>query len=310
MRTDDPAVEIGFGIDGLTAPSTRQPFHSVPRAAVAEAVPVATGIAGQACTGVGAVAFDAARNGLVVCGTGNVWSDVGGCPAGTLSGDSGCVPCGAQAVLDEGPLYFWTLDDSGSTAVDATGRKDATYVGSIARSSSTPVFGSQGVTFSAGTTRIRATSFNPPVGDNTVMGWVQTTVDEAGLVSYAISGQANEWLPLYRPAQLSYLLRGAQEDTAVFFGDGNWHHVATSRVESTGVVTIYIDGQQAGTLTIGPGQSPAGGGTLVLGQEQDSVDGGFDANQALVGGLDDVAIFTSALDGPTIERIYRAQQCE
>ena len=74
--------------------------------------------------------------------------------------------------------------------------------------------------------------------------------------------------------------------------DGNRHHVAVSWDSSNGAVEFYIDGQNKESFTgYQTGLPLDGGGTLVLGNDQDSIDGGYDPNQAFKGVLYDVRVF-------------------
>ncbi|MDJ0924487.1 MAG: S8 family serine peptidase, partial [Acidimicrobiia bacterium] len=84
------------------------------------------------------------------------------------------------------------------------------------------------------------------------------------------------------------------------FADNQWHHFAVTRDSSTDQVTLFIDGISKGTksavlnpLTIDPGG-------LLLGQEQDTVGGGFDPTQAFVGSMDEVRLYTRILTNTEI----------
>ena len=76
--------------------------------------------------------------------------------------------------------------------------------------------------------------------------------------------------------------------------DGTWHHIAVTWRSSDGETKIYADGAPT-THTTAPGTFIAPLGTLVLGQEQDSVGGGFSESEAFVGLLDDVRIYDRVL---------------
>lgn len=123
------------------------------------------------------------------------------------------------------------------------------------------------------------------------------------LFSGAASGSFNQMLLMLNPTAtqfVTYLANGATGsfNIGTTAADGLWHHVVWTRQASDGAEVIYLDGSPltdgsgaASTATI----SLANGGAL-LGQEQDSVGGGFALNQAFQGWIDEVQIFNTRLD--------------
>ena len=79
--------------------------------------------------------------------------------------------------------------------------------------------------------------------------------------------------------------------------DDTWHHIAVVRDATGNAATLYIDGVSQGTqgTTLNALSIDVGG--LMLGQEQDSVGGGFQSSQAVDGSFDDVRIYTRTLSG-------------
>lgn len=86
--------------------------------------------------------------------------------------------------------------------------------------------------------------------------------------------------------------------------DGKWHHMCASWRNSNGAWQLYKDGvlrrQGTGLKT---GYTITGGGSLVLGQEQDSVGGGFDAKQSFQGSLTNVNVWSSVLTASAIKSL-------
>ena len=70
---------------------------------------------------------------------------------------------------------------------------------------------------------------------------------------------------------------------------------ARARDVAAGEVTLYLDGVSQGARATALSALAVDAGGFVLGQEQDSVGGGFDANQALAGALDDVRVYRRVL---------------
>ncbi|KAF0221999.1 MAG: thrombospondin type 3 repeat protein outer membrane domain-containing, partial [Rhodospirillaceae bacterium] len=83
--------------------------------------------------------------------------------------------------------------------------------------------------------------------------------------------------------------------TPMVMVDANWHHLAVTWQSSTGQVSIYKDGAVVGSASgVNAGGTIAGGGTLVIGQDQAFAGGGFNPNTALRGAVDDVRMWNHA----------------
>jgi hypothetical protein len=141
---------------------------------------------------------------------------------------------------------------------------------------------------------IRNPLHNAPITETTVSFWMRSD-DATGSgtpVSYATSGEADALLVTnYNNFTIH---RGAVSiSTGITATDGLWHHIAVTWRASDGEVKLYKDGFAAftGTLTTAP---LSVGGSLVLGQDQDSIGGGFDSAQAFQGLLDEVQIWSVA----------------
>jgi len=124
-------------------------------------------------------------------------------------------------------------------------------------------------------------------GEHTLISGARSGMDNVFYLIYDVS--ANNWafcvnpaVPKFSPSvQLSHYL--------------TWHHFVVLRNGSTG--RFYLDGQQ-----IGDGQSVSttaislGSGGFILGQDQDSVGGGFEASQSWAGDIDNLRIYNRALN--------------
>lgn len=86
--------------------------------------------------------------------------------------------------------------------------------------------------------------------------------------------------------------------------DGVWHHICLSWERSSGSWKLYKDGEikQQGT-DFKRGFTIRQGGALVLGQEQDSVGGGFDADESFKGMLSNVNVWDHKLADTQIEEM-------
>jgi len=87
----------------------------------------------------------------------------------------------------------------------------------------------------------------------------------------------------------------------VYANDGKWHQICATWRNSDGQWKSYEDGQLAKTGTgLKTGYTIQADGSLVLGQEQDSFGGGFDASQSFKGMLTNVNVWSYVLPEPSI----------
>ena len=144
--------------------------------------------------------------------------------------------------------------------------------------------------------------------DFTVSIWHKGTSDKGkAILSGATAGSDNELLFWFsNPTAFNGHLKGSAlgQVTSSSFIDGNWHHLVWTR---TGALSCYyLDAQLQGcqpnttsaTLKID---------SLILGQDQDNVGGGFSSSQDWEGILDELLIFRRPLDSTEISSIYNNQ---
>jgi len=143
---------------------------------------------------------------------------------------------------------------------------------------------------------------NFPTTEITAEFWMKSSDDaRAGTpMSYASTGRDNDFLIYdYRNFEL-WIADTKIEKTGVSANDGKWHHIALTWKNSDGALKFYKDGVVEYTKTVAQSLSFASGGAFVLGQEQDSVGGGFDRDQAFAGIIDDVRIWNVVRSGDAI----------
>lgn len=116
--------------------------------------------------------------------------------------------------------------------------------------------------------------------------------------SYGVAGQFNEILIGLQSVSSTwrlYLERGGigvVQDADAYPNDNAWHHVLMTWQSSDGATRLYLDGALVHSGTVASGNPIDAGGAVVLGQEQDSLAGGFDATQAWKGEMDQVRVYT------------------
>jgi hypothetical protein len=161
----------------------------------------------------------------------------------------------------------------------------------------------------------------------TAMFWVRTSqTGDFVVISYAIQGSSNEFAVIVERDRLIVTLQSSTFQAIDIdrnrITDGTWHFVALTWDRTR--AQYYFDGEAVGAPLIteagyeiaesvsvpvtGP-LSLSPGGVLVLGQDQDSLDGDFSFEQALVGGLDEVAIYDRVLSPEQIRTIFTATTC-
>ncbi|MEY8837814.1 M10 family metallopeptidase C-terminal domain-containing protein [Cribrihabitans sp. XS_ASV171] len=122
-------------------------------------------------------------------------------------------------------------------------------------------------------------------------------------LSYAVSGSSNEFLVFGNPGgNVTVWVNGVSTDTGYAVGnllDGEVHRMSVS-VDTTagtnGQISLYVDGVEefsGSGASASVGSAITSGGTLIVGQDQDSLGGSFDGTQALRGGMGDIRIWSS-----------------
>ncbi|MBI1923309.1 T9SS type A sorting domain-containing protein [Candidatus Poribacteria bacterium] len=135
--------------------------------------------------------------------------------------------------------------------------------------------------------------------------WMKTppgTTQQGTPISYAASSTVTNAFTLLNYTNFQFFVAGqGSVSTGVSANDGNWHHIAVTWKSSNGQFEIYKDSVLAGNGTVASGLSIGGGGVLVFGQEQDTLGGGFQLNEAFLGSLDDIAIWNRVLSASEIQ---------
>ncbi|TWT41418.1 LamG domain-containing protein [Botrimarina hoheduenensis] len=142
----------------------------------------------------------------------------------------------------------------------------------------------------------------------TVAWWMKTTkTGEQAILSGARSGSPNAFLVYVgNHQQLRLYVNESLTTWSVdAISDDRWRHYAMTYRSSDGAAGLYMDGElistnthpTRATLDVDPGG-------LMIGQEQDSVGGGFVSSQQLAATLDDFRIYGRVLSAEEVADLY------
>jgi len=202
-------------------------------------------------------------------------------------------------------IGIWSFDkiEAGNTVIDVSGfNNNGIVYGAI------PVQGimRQALSFDGtiNTYMIKNPIRNFPSTEITVEFWMKSPSSPAKNGTPFSYGGGNEFL-IYNYNNFEIYIGGMGRATGVSANDNNWHHIAVVWKSAGGNVTVYKDGKIAYSgNNFRSGYPIINGRSLVLGQEQDSEGGGFDASQAFLGLLDEVRIYGQVLDSAEIQKHY------
>ena len=137
------------------------------------------------------------------------------------------------------------------------------------------------------------------------------SADETTLLSYASAVSENEVkLVIESDGRLSFAIGNIEQLTSATYLsllDGETHHVAVSWSSVNGALSLYVDGNLEESFSgFRTGYTITGGGTLLFGQEQDSLGGGFQTVDQFQGTLYDVRIFDDVRSAAEVSANYRS----
>uniref|UniRef100_A0A8C5LG73 Pentraxin 4 n=1 Tax=Jaculus jaculus TaxID=51337 RepID=A0A8C5LG73_JACJA len=136
-----------------------------------------------------------------------------------------------------------------------------------------------------------------------ICSWVRTTSGYLGtLLSYATQDNDNKLVLHGRDSMLPGSIHFVIGDPAFRelslqqLLDGQWHHICIIWTAIEGRYWLHVDRRLVATGSrFREGYEIPPGGSLVLGQEQDTVGGGFDSSEAFVGSISGLAIWNRTL---------------
>jgi concanavalin A-like lectin/glucanase superfamily protein len=234
-----------------------------------------------------------------------------------------CDPCGIAAALALEPLFYFRFDEpSSATAAQNAGSANpiASYLGGATRAArgvTQPERGALHLSGENNTAYPRVTIANVSQFASqavTLSVWLRTSqTTDFAVLSYAIASDPNHFLisfinqgPLRVGVQDTVV--GTASNVAGALADGSWHHVVITG-QLAGTLHYYVDAQPVDDVSMPAGAALSPGGVMIIGQDQDSYNGGFDAAQAFDGDIDELALYDRELDAAQIQRVFSATTC-
>lgn len=132
---------------------------------------------------------------------------------------------------------------------------------------------------------------NDVAGDGFPISYATTGNDNAISIWFTAAGTATLWVNSFQFVTTP----------TISIRDGNWHHVAVTWTNAGGAINMYTDGNLFYSGTLNNGGVIPGGGSFVMGQDQDLVGGGFQTYQAYLGKMDEVCIWNRVLSQTEIK---------
>lgn len=87
----------------------------------------------------------------------------------------------------------------------------------------------------------------------------------------------------------------------------DWRHICVTWDSDTGVIQLWVNGKLYPRKVSMKGSSIPPKASIVLGQDQDSVGGGFDSKQSLVGEISDVNMWDYVLTSADVQKALLGQ---
>lgn len=220
-----------------------------------------------------------------------------------------------SAVLADSPYLYWRLDETGGTAVEdeSTNNRDATVTGSSYVWNQGGALPAEPSRKSLAVAGAMITATTPVAGPNpfSVEAWVRSTSTKGGRVFGFGNGAGST--PSTTVDRQLYLA----PDGKVVFGlgndktvsstaainDGAWHHVVGTFKNGSSSMRLYVDGVGQGSLTANPSKLT---GYWRAGGESMSGWTGNPTSSSLVGGLDELAVYSTTLTAARVKAHYDA----
>jgi len=234
----------------------------------------------------------------------------------------------SQTVLSNNPSFLWPLNDTGSTAADASSNGfNGSYSGGTTQGVPGPLTGSTATSFDGSTGNVASQNAVTGPQTFTIEGWFKTTTNTGGKIigfggsQSGLSGSYDRHIYMMNDGQLVFGVYNSGTktiETPNVYNDGQWHYVVATydATNTTGPnEALYVDGQLIGTTTSSSAQSYTGywrvGGDNLNGWNLDpwgsNSQGTTQPNSYYFGGtVADVAVYPTALTAAQVTAHFAA----
>jgi hypothetical protein len=205
-----------------------------------------------------------------------------------------------EQVLADNPLGYWRLDETSGTTATNLGSlgaaADGTYTGGVTQNVNGAVVGNQAASFDGSDDYVLLPGVWGGTSAGTIEGWVNSNSAAGDTFRAIVSSTTFNFghFQLYSGAGGSTGFYGGGFPTAPPVPPVNtWHHLAL--VADNAGTTVYVDGAVFST---------AGGISSVITPSADgevAIARGFSGGRLFSGGLDEIAIYSTALSQARIQ---------
>lgn len=152
------------------------------------------------------------------------------------------------------------------------------------------------------------TSFPMPTDDHTISCWFRSNFNQASQTPYTYSVNGDNELLLYTDSSTIIVPHSKGDRYAITVSNmqNKWCNFVRTRIKTTGSEKYYMNGVLVGERVIYANQSITSGGSLIIGQEADSLNGGFDTNQNLDGDFARLEIYNRVLTDDEVKQNFNA----
>ena len=135
--------------------------------------------------------------------------------------------------------------------------------------------------------------------------------EEPTWFSYAASNSLNNEIVIFDDGYANIVLSSFNTNVKSRAGVvvGDWYHYCICWDYTSRTANIYHNGRQTGSCSTSSGRRLIVNGRVVLGQDQDTVGGSFQAHQAFGGELQKLNIYSKKLSSSEVGDMYSAGRC-
>lgn len=154
--------------------------------------------------------------------------------------------------------------------------------------------------------------FNMPVYQSTIEMWIQPKTSISGDYIWNYSVDEDErHNSLYDPNNLTmYGPYGGNLASGFAINQGGWYHVVKTSDRATGEEVLYVNGSIVDTAIIDPESNFIQGGTIIIGQKQNTATAYIDSNTGFQGNVSIVRVYDRHLTPYEVRTNFNAEKAK